>query len=71
MVTTRCVTFIFECTYKIILCIIIIAYGHWEEFLLDDKTHLFISRMTIIVPGVCPCIRIGAVMQPSTQEWLW
>ena len=38
------------------------AYGHWGEFLVDIKMHLFGIRRTVLGPAVCLCIRIGAMM---------
>ena len=38
------------------------VYGHWEEFLLNIKMHLFDIRRTVLGPGVCLCIRIRPMM---------
>ena len=37
-------------------------YGHQEEFSSATKSIIFVIKRTIVVPGVCPYIRIRFVM---------
>ena len=37
-------------------------YGHLREILINDKTYLFVIKRTVVVPGVCLCIRIRSMM---------
>ena len=34
----------------------------WEKFRLTTKSIIFVIKRTILVPGVCPCIRIRSMM---------
>ena len=37
-------------------------YGHLREFSLSTKPIIFVINRTLLVPGVCPCIRIRSMM---------
>ena len=37
-------------------------YGHLAEFSSTTKPIIFVIKMTVLVPGVCPCIRIRSMM---------
>ena len=37
-------------------------YGHLAEFSSATKPIIFVNKMTTLVPGVCPCIRIRSMM---------
>ena len=37
-------------------------YGHLREFSSPTKPIIFVIKRTVLVPGVCPCIRIRPMM---------
>ena len=37
-------------------------YGHLREFSSATKPIIFVIKMIVLVPGVCPCIRIRPMM---------
>ena len=37
-------------------------YGHLREFSSATKPIIFAIKRTVLVPGVCPCIRIRSMM---------
>ena len=37
-------------------------YGHLREFSSATKPIIFVIKRTVLVPGVCPCIRIRSIM---------
>ena len=37
-------------------------YGHLREFSSSTKPIIFVIKRTVLVPGVCPCIRIRPMM---------
>ena len=37
-------------------------YGHLAEFSSVTKPIIFVIKRTVLVPGVCPCIRIRSMM---------
>ena len=37
-------------------------YGHLREFSSLIKQNIFVIKRTVLVPGVCPCIRIRSMM---------
>ena len=37
-------------------------YGHQAEFSSSTKPIIFVIKRTVLVPGVCPCIRIRSMM---------
>ena len=39
-----------------------VPYGHLGEFSSAVKPIIFVIRRTLLVPGVCPCIRIRSMM---------
>ena len=39
-----------------------VPYGHLREFSSATKPIIFAIKRTVLVPGVCPCIRIRSMM---------
>ena len=39
-----------------------LPYGHLTEFSSATKSIIFVIKRSVLVPGVCPCIRIRSMM---------
>ena len=61
VITTRGITHIYWNVHSKVYAILYVSYGQWGRIWSETKRIIFAIRRTILVPGVCPCIRIRSI----------